>query len=249
MASLAVVSYYSLRRAGHLGQVTRIVSGCTPKQEEDIKNEFQSIQTSNNNQINLHFTKSFALVGKNYKYSNKPGGMMDWIRNTTTIKESVIALVDPDMIALRPIMPQLGEGLISSINDDNDRLVEYKDDHGRIMFLRQKQLPTLPPRITRGVAAGQHFGLGGMWAQSGLPNARKDFREFNLTKVCGEGSPCLNVPQKDNNVAFTSPALANNVYAVGPVYIASREDWKELLPRWHTFTPRVHEQYPKLLAE
>jgi hypothetical protein len=48
---------------------------------------------------------------------------------------------------------------------------------------------------------------------------------------------------------YTTREEADNNYAVGPVYIASTADWKDLLPKWHDFTPRVYEQYPKLLAE
>eukprot|EP00579_Thalassiosira_antarctica_P004647 CAMPEP_0201896600 /NCGR_PEP_ID=MMETSP0902-20130614/44950_1 /ASSEMBLY_ACC=CAM_ASM_000551 /TAXON_ID=420261 /ORGANISM="Thalassiosira antarctica, Strain CCMP982" /LENGTH=555 /DNA_ID=CAMNT_0048429239 /DNA_START=95 /DNA_END=1759 /DNA_ORIENTATION=- len=257
----AIASYYSFRRAGHLGPITRIVSGCKPSQEEEIRTEFHKIQqNSNNHQLRLHFTPSFALGGKHYKYSNKPGGLYHWIMNHTTLEESVIALVDPDMISLRPMVPQLGEGMTpTSVTRDGYRdLVEYRDEHGKVLLLRQKHLPTLPSRVTKGVAAGQHFGIGGLWASSGTKNARKDFREFNLTMVCGSGSPCLNnVPlppttdgsASSNKKAYTTRELADENYAVGPVYIASTSDWMDLLPRWHTFTPRVHAQYPKLLAE
>jgi len=264
----SLASYYSFRRAGHLGPVTRIVSGCRPEQEEEIRAEFYKIQhrNSNNNnndhQLRLHFTPSFALGGKHYKYSNKPGGLYHWIRNNTTLEESVIALVDPDMMALRPVVPQLGEGTSAApVTTDGYRdLVEYKDEHGKVLLLRQKRLPTLPSRVTKGVAAGQHFGLGGFWASSGTRNARPDFKNFNLTAVCGAKSPCLNVPPPagDSNSeisgassshSYTTREYADKNYAVGPVYIASTSDWMELLPRWHDFTPRVHEQYPKLLAE
>mmetsp|Transcript_18288 Transcript_18288/g.39529 ORF Transcript_18288/g.39529 Transcript_18288/m.39529 type:complete len:546 (+) Transcript_18288:265-1902(+) len=248
----SIVSYYSLRRAGHMGPITRIVSGCSSlSQEEAIRTEFHKIQRrSVNHQLRLHFTPSFALGGKNYKYSNKPGGLYSFI-NHTLLNESVMALVDPDMMALRPIIPQLGEHMTSMpVTRDGYRdLVEYKDEHGRVTLLRRKQLPSLPPRITKGVAAGQHFGLGGWWASAGTKNARNDFKEFNLTMVCGQRSPCLNVPPKDSNGAYTTREFADNNYAVGPVYIASTLDWMDLLPRWHAFTPRVHAQYPKLLAE
>merc|ERR1712194_632377 len=43
----SLVSYYSFRRAGHLGLVTRIVSGCNPSEEEAIRTEFNKIQKKN----------------------------------------------------------------------------------------------------------------------------------------------------------------------------------------------------------
>lgn len=235
-----------------MGPVTRIVSGCSSSQEETITTEFHKIQQhSINHQLRLHFTPSFALGGKHYKYSNKPGGLSSFM-NHTSLKESVVALVDPDMMALRPVTPQLGERTTSMpVSGDGYRdLVEYRDEHGKVKLLRQKHLPSLPPRVTKGVAAGQHFGLGGWWASAGTKHARNDFKEFNLTKVCGPVSPCLNVPPpKGSNIAYTTREFADNNYAVGPVYIASTTDWMDLLPRWHSFTPRVHAQYPKLLAE
>lgn len=137
-------------------------------------------------------------------------------------------------------------------NNKKKNLVEYQDKNGKIQLLRQSNLPRLPPYITKGVAAGQHFGIGGLWASAGKPDARKDFREFNLTRICGPSSPCLNQPPPENtdaSIPYTTREMADKNYAVGPVYIASTSDWKDLLPKWYEFTPRVYEQYPKLLAE
>ncbi|KAL9181798.1 hypothetical protein ACHAXT_012141 [Thalassiosira profunda] len=248
----SIASWYSLRRAGHLGRVTRIASGCTPAQEDAIRLEFEKIRRRPaNERLGVHFTPSFALGGKNYKYSNKPGGMLHWIRNNTNLEEPVVALVDPDMMALRPVLPTLGEGLtaVPAESDGYRDLEEYVDAHGRPLLLRRNNLPKLPPRVTRGMAAGQNFGLGAVWANAGTPKAGKDFRQFNLTEVCGAGSPCLNVPPKSRNGAYTTKEYADKHFAVGPVYLATTPDWAELLPRWHDFTPRVHAQYPKLLAE
>ena len=36
---------------------------------------------------------------------------------------------------------------------------------------------------------------------------------------------------------------------MGPVYVAHVDDWKFLAPAWWAAMPRVHEQYPHLLAE
>jgi len=130
--------------------------------------------------------------------------------------------------------------------------LEYIDGSGRIQLLRQSNLPPLPSSISNGTGAGQHFGIGVLWASAGTSNARKDFRDFNLTKVCGTNSPCLNEVyhnHDDSSIHHTTRKEADLNYAVGPVYIATTSDWKEILPKWYEFTPRVHDQYPKLLAE
>jgi hypothetical protein len=298
----SISSYYALRRAGHLGRVTRIVSGCDNSlREDEIRSEMKTLgrrSYSSSMSLEVHFTPSHALAvggggeggrGDNsrYKYSNKPGGMLDWIisrnknrtitaNNMTNAKmskeeeEEVVVLIDPDMLALRPVFPDLGMGLRSStvrpdVNTNGGAyrdLVEYVDDAGNAVLLRHGKLPPLPSRITRGVAAGQHFGLGGKWATANTPDAGRDFANFNLSYVCGNDSPCLNVPpssrthEPDHKMSsstsryyYTTRELADTSYAVGPVYIATNADWSGLLPRWHDFTPRVHEQYPRLLAE
>lgn len=242
----SIAAYYSIKRSGHLGPVTRIASGCKSSEQEKILSEIIKIDPSQSH-FKVHFTPSFAIAG-NYKYSNKPGGLNHWITNTH-IDEGVIALIDPDMMLLRPITPQLGSEMTSVIvphNRTSADLVEYKDIHGTVQILRTKKLPELPLRVEQGMSAGQHFGIGTLWVSAGKDGARKDFKNFNLTAVCGNDSPCLNTPREG---PYTTREQAENYYSVGPVYICSTSDWKSLLPRWHEFTPLVHTQYPKLLAE
>ncbi len=249
----SIFLFYSLRRSGHMGPVTRVVSGCKSSEENAIRQEYEAMTNETiSKQLRLHFTPSFALPGKNYKYSNKPGGLHHWITHTKSIKESAIALIDPDMVLLRPIVPGLGGGMRRVPTVSNPHLVEYIDQNNKVQLLRQSNLPELPPFlvISPGVAAGQHFGIGGLWASAGTKNARKDFKDFNLTAVCGPHSPCLNKESKGKSTHRTTREEADNYFAVGPVYIASTSDWKSLiLPKWTEFMPRVHAQYPKLLGE
>ena len=44
-------------------------------------------------------------------------------------------------------------------------------------------------------------------------------------------------------------ADADSRYAVGPVYLAHVVDWRGLAEAWWAAMPKVHEQYPQLLAE
>ena len=69
--------------------------------------------------------------------------------------------------------------------------------------------------------------------------ARPSWVHFSRAKVCGEGAPCTR----------TSPQLAETSYSVGPPYIAHIEDWREIADQWWEWMPRVHAQYPHLLAE
>ena len=71
------------------------------------------------------------------------------------------------------------------------------------------------------------------------PKARPSWVHFSRAKVCGEGAPCTR----------TSPQLAETSYSVGPPYIAHIDDWREIADQWWDMMPRVHAQYPHLLAE
>ena len=62
----------------------------------------------------MHFTESMALRG-GYKYSNKPGGIRHWLAHASPpIAERFVALIDPDMLLLRPLTVALAEGLAPS---------------------------------------------------------------------------------------------------------------------------------------
>eukprot|EP00797_Seminavis_robusta_P000762 Sro1049_g235310.2 (273) ;mRNA; r:3236-4054 len=97
----------------------------------------------------------------------------------------------------------------------------------------------MPARVTTGFPAGQHFGIGGAWVQGESPSAKPAWKNFSKAYVCGNGRVCTT----------TSSAEASQRYAVGPVYMATVADWEPIAATWWEFVPRVHEQYPFLLAE
>lgn len=102
-----------------------------------------------------------------------------------------------------------------------------------------KTVAGLPPRVVKGTPAGQHFGIGGVWARAMTPAARPSWVKFSKAKVCGEGSPCTSTSVHD----------ADTKYAAGPVYLAHIDDWRAVAEQWWRMMPRVHAQYPQLLAE
>ena len=102
-----------------------------------------------------------------------------------------------------------------------------------------RRLEGLPPRVAKGQPAGQHFGIGGVWARAMTPEARPSWKTFSKAAVCGADAPCTR----------TAPADADCHYSIGPVYLAHVDDWHDIAEQWWTNMPRVHAQYPHLLAE
>jgi len=104
-AEVFMQSWYRLR---HPGKITRLVSGCANKEEEEIATR-TAVPGAN-----MVVTPDYSMIGYDKKkshYWNKPYGMWYWLNNTD-VKESVIILVDPDMILTKKFdnhLPSAGE--------------------------------------------------------------------------------------------------------------------------------------------
>ncbi len=110
---------------------------------------------------------------KKYDFYNKPYGVQHWLDKADPPIRSgvVVALIDPDMILLRPITVRIrGEPNLLNLYSFN------------------KDKDVVPEIVKSGVAAAQLYGLGAPWATQS--------RNFNRTHVCGEGSPCMKVDRR-----------------------------------------------------
>jgi peptidyl serine alpha-galactosyltransferase len=65
-------------------------------------------------------------------------------------------------------------------------------------------------------------------------------RQLNRTRICGEQSPCLRVPDE---------RTGSRLYSVGAPYLLESGDLLRLTRSWVAFVPRVYESFPDLLAE
>ena len=229
-----ILMWYSAKEVGFRGNMTRIASGCSAEEQESIQQEWQKL---NDSRFRVHFTPSFSLHQK-YKYSNKPGGLLHFLQNNKLDPNQVIALLDPDMILLKPLTSTLRASDYTR-RQRGKRQIEWGDSKGRPQLLATMldDGNVIPTRVTTGHPAGQHFGVGGAWTQAGLPNAKPVWQNFSKSYVCG--GRCARVTYVD----------ASRHYNVGPVYLATVEDWHTIASTWWDFLPRVHESYPYLLAE
>lgn len=125
------VLFFHAWKVGQRGTVTRIASGCSAKDEEELKTfHAQYIQTLNPSFF-LHLTpdfsrsKEYIRFGKaRYKYMNKPYGLLHWLQRTfsndttSSDQDGIVILMDPDMILLRPI-----------VHDYTNQEVIFVEDH------------------------------------------------------------------------------------------------------------------------
>ena len=98
-------------------------------------------------------------------FYNKPWGVKHWLEFANPPIEDgvIVALLDPDMIFLRPLTAKINGA---------DNLIYNKKAH------------TLIDKVSLGHPVAQTYGLGAPWTN--------DFhKKFNRTKICGVGSPCL----------------------------------------------------------
>eukprot|EP00537_Pseudo-nitzschia_pungens_P010805 CAMPEP_0172387108 /NCGR_PEP_ID=MMETSP1061-20121228/4502_1 /TAXON_ID=37318 /ORGANISM="Pseudo-nitzschia pungens, Strain cf. pungens" /LENGTH=568 /DNA_ID=CAMNT_0013116677 /DNA_START=57 /DNA_END=1763 /DNA_ORIENTATION=+ len=108
------IFFYHVNRTGQEGHVTRIVSGCDSAEEVKLQEVFSyEIESMNPGNHHLHFTPDYSRVPKvesrPYKYFNKPFGVRHWMEHALGYPEnhelhddSIIILMDPDQIMLRP---------------------------------------------------------------------------------------------------------------------------------------------------
>lgn len=133
----SIVSYYSAQAVGQPGPVTRIASGCS----EEEKTALLAMHKHLSSQFRIHFTPDFSMdkkTGKKYLFFNKPHGLMHW-QKYGVYNESVVALLDPDMLFIRPIT--------GHFKDEN---VLTSPDWGTEKW----------DKVEKGRPAGQQYGLG-----------------------------------------------------------------------------------------
>lgn len=138
-------------------------------------------------------------------FYNKPWGLKHWLENSETpIKDdTVIALLDPDMIFLRPLTAQV-RGMENNLYDKKHNKPE-----------------DVPERVIEGHPVAQLYGLGAPWTNDG-------HKKFNRGKICGENSPCLTPNERFGAMHYS---VGPPYLAVKKDFVRIAQSWTTFVPR------------------
>lgn len=116
-------------------------------------------------------------------------------------ENTIIALLDPDMVFLRPLTPHI-KGDISVLYDK---------------AIKEPIIDT----IGLGHPVAQTYGLGAPWTND-------NHKKFNRGKVCQEGSPCLRVTTRFGELHYSvgPPYIAHRTD-----FLRLVDTWTTFVPR------------------
>lgn len=226
--------YFSALKVKQMGHVHRIASGCTPEEERDIQLWFRDHVSKMSSRFHLHLTPHFSAladadadadtgkVNSRYKFFNKPFGLRHWMENSPLIQakpDGSNESKDDIVILIDPDMALL-RPITGDFSNARETLI------GRRRQPKNKR-PFDTMKVEHGKPFAQAYGLGSGWMK------------FNLDNIAGPDSPAKSVIREE----------AGLFYPVGPPYIATAADMHQIAIKWTEFAPKVHSEYPHLLAE
>ena len=233
--------FFHALKHGQQGDVTRIVSGCSPEDELKMHALHTAQFTIMNPNFLIHFTPEFgkqlADEGVSYqktKYWNKPFGLKHWMEHrfgyvwhddddskitVPEYDEHIIVLVDPDMLMQKPF-----------VNDFSQIPLDQWNRYYRERLDGDHTAP-LVGKVTQGHPAAQDYSFGPKWL-----NPVRDYLE---EIVQDPHSPVHTVSQNE----------AKYVYAAGPPYWMTARDAFRISKKWTEFLPRIFKRHPQFMAE
>ena len=222
--------YFTAMQVKQPGHVTRIVSGCEPDEEKAMVDWFNHHIQFMSQRFHLHLTPEFSKVRDeegnvtgDYKFFNKPFGLKHFLENF-------------DILQFRQAP---GGGGTFGIEDDVVILIDpdmplmrpitsdFSDERETLIAAKRKGDKQLSTKVKHGTPFAQTYGLGTQW------------QKFDLDEIAGPDSPAKDVKREEGAL----------YYPVGPPYLGTVKDMYQIAFKWTEFVPKVHAQYPYLLAE
>ncbi|KAL3902623.1 MAG: hypothetical protein SGILL_010761 [Bacillariaceae sp.] len=226
------VFFYHVLQSGQEGHVSRIASGCSSGEEENSLHDIfaDEIESMNPGKHHLHLTPDFSTVPKKakkpFKYFNKPFGVRHWFENVLGYPDnhqlhddSVVILLDPDQILLRPFTRDFSH---------SSELWRLKHEYKNKPI---EERPHIKTQVEHGSPFSQQFGYGIQW----------------LTKVNPDYVFQDMLPTPVSNM--TKQEARDYYFSMGPPYVATAKDMYAIVKTWSDIVPKVHDEYPYLLAE
>lgn len=197
----SLVLFHSAKLVKQKGVITRIASGCDEEKQQQLSKLYKELH---GDYCTVHFTPDFKKdekTKKSYDFYNKPWGLKHWLENAKVPPHALIALLDPDMIFLRPITHQISS----------------------LPHIVSKRIPKseVVENITQGFPVAQTYGLGAPWA-------REQHRHFDKYKICGKESPCV---EPDEKFAELHYSVGPPYVIVKEDFVRIAQSWTRLVPR------------------
>lgn len=197
----SLVLFHSAKLVGQKGVITRIASGCDEEKKAVLTKLYHDLH---GDYCTVHFTPDFKIdekTQKSFDYYNKPYGLKHWLENGNVPNGVVIALIDPDMVFLRPITPSI-------------RAMPY-------IVSKRTASSEVVANVTAGHPVAQTYGLGAPWA-------REKHKHFDKYKICGKDSPCVKPVESFAEMHYS---VGPPYVAVKEDFIRIAKSWTYLVPR------------------
>jgi len=217
--------FHSAMKVKQPGYVTRIASGCN---DEELKNERQwheeNIQSPMSDRFRIHFTPHFSGVKD---ADGKTVGNYKFFNKPFGLEH---------WLEFGELMGTTADGKMIHEDDrviltDPDMLLQrpitgdFSNDREVVLGRRGRINRKL--KLEHGQPFAQAYGFGAQW------------QKLDLGTIAGQDSPAKDVTREEGLVS----------YHVGPPYLATARDMYSIAKKWAEFVPKVHKEYPHLLAE
>lgn len=217
--------YFTAMKVRQPGHITRVVSGCSSEEEAEMISWFQNNVQYMSKRFHIHLTPIFSEV------KDEKGNMIGDYKFFNKPFGLKHFLENFDMLGFHDGAFTHEDDIVFLIDPDmvltRPLTSDFSDERETIIAPRRQGENTLATTVQRGIPFAQTYGLGVQW------------QRFDLDIIAGPDSPSKLVRREDGQL----------YYPVGPPYIATVHDMYQISLKWTEFVPKVHAQYPHLLAE
>lgn len=219
------LTFFRAMKVRQPGTVTRIASGCTEEEKIVIEAWFKNHVQHMSSRFHLLLTPHFSGV------KDADGNIIGDYKFFNKPFGLKYWLEHSDLVDFNNgEFPKTKDDIVILIDPDMSMMRPITKD-----FTSDKDVVIAPFRkehlvgrtVEHGKPFAQTYGFG------------SQFLKLDLEKIGGKDSRLPSVTQEEGRL----------YYPVGPPYIGTATDMHAISLKWTEFVPKVHEQYPHLLAE